>query len=70
MSHVDSTTQLLKLSQVAERLQISRTQAYRLAATGEIPSVRFGRATVRVRPEDLEWFIQASLSNDHRGGEA
>lgn len=66
MSGNESIPRLMKINEVAAILQISRTSAYRLAATGEIPCVRFGRATVRVRPEDLEWFIQASRSDDHR----
>ncbi len=51
---------LLKISQVAERLQISRTGAYRLCETGLLPCIRFG-ATVRVRPVDLENFISCHL---------
>jgi excisionase family DNA binding protein len=53
--------QLLKIHQVAEILQISRTSAYRLAARGELPSVRFSENTVRVRLEDLEAFISANV---------
>lgn len=58
-----SLTRLLKIAEVAAILQISRTSAYRLAASGELPSVRFSGATVRIRPEDLYKFIQANLSN-------
>lgn len=32
---------LLTLSQVAELLQVSRTQLYRLVKTGDLPAVRF-----------------------------
>lgn len=49
---------LLKASEVAEILKVSRTQVYRLAASGELPSVRFGGATVRIKPEDLVKFIE------------
>ena len=31
--------------------------------TGDIPTVRFGRC-VRVRPEDLEVFIEANITGD------
>lgn len=48
---------LLKAKDVAERLNISRSQAFALMREEEIPTVRFGRS-VRVRHEDLEEFIQ------------
>lgn len=51
-----SVKPLLKMSQVAERMQCSRTQAYRLASNGTLPSVRFGNL-VRVREEDINEFI-------------
>lgn len=50
---------LLKASEVASVLGISKTAAYRLLGR-EIPAVRFG-ATVRVRACDLEAFIQRSV---------
>ena len=51
---------LLKAKEVAERLNISRSQAFALMRNGAIATVRFGKLT-RVRPEDLEEFIQMSL---------
>ncbi|TAK14578.1 MAG: DNA-binding protein [Anaerolineae bacterium] len=51
---------LLKPRQVAERLSISRAHAYLLLQRGEIPSVTIGKAR-RVRPQDLEQFIQDNL---------
>jgi excisionase family DNA binding protein len=65
MNSNDPIPRLLKIGEVAAILQISRTSAYRLAASGELPSVRFSGATVRIRPGDLEQFIEASLCNDH-----
>jgi excisionase family DNA binding protein len=56
----DQIPQLLKIEQVATILQISRTSAYRLAQTGELPAVRFGGGTVRVRLDDLTAFIEGS----------
>ncbi len=56
---------LLKAEDVAQRLNISRTAAYRLMR-GELPAVKFGGATVRVRLSDLESFIAAHVSG---GGE-
>lgn len=54
-------TKLLKGMEVAEILNISKAYAYRLMAKGQIPTVRFGR-TVRVRPEDLDAFIERNDS--------
>jgi excisionase family DNA binding protein len=63
MNEIEVIPKLLKLPQVAEILQVSRTQAYRLAATGELPSVRFGVQTVRVRLDDLQKFINENRRN-------
>lgn len=46
-------TYLLTVEEVAARLSISLSLAYRMMRNGQIPSVRF-RRPVRVRPEDLE----------------
>jgi excisionase family DNA binding protein len=51
---------LLRGSEVAQILNISKALAYRLMADGEIPTVRLGRA-VRVRPEDLSQFLEDSV---------
>jgi len=56
--------QLLKIGQVAEILQISRTSAYRLAVSGDLPSVKFMGVTVRVRPEDLDRYIMEHLNGN------
>jgi excisionase family DNA binding protein len=48
--------ELLKAQDVARILGVSKTQVYRLLAT-ELPCVRFGGATVRVRQADLEAYI-------------
>lgn len=53
---------LLKAKEVAERLNVSRSQAFALMRNGDIPTVRFGKLT-RVRPEDLEEFIQMNLTD-------
>jgi excisionase family DNA binding protein len=54
---------LLKANEVAEKLSISRSQAFTLMRSGDLPTVRFGRL-VRVRPEDLETFITRNLSSN------
>ena len=53
---------LLRPSDVAARLNISKSFAYRLMQTGEIPVVRI-RAACRVRPRDLEEYIERNVHN-------
>ena len=54
---------LLKATQIAEILNISNSMAYRIIQTGEIRSVQIGAAR-RVRPEDLQFYIQENLTSD------
>lgn len=58
---------LLRIEEVASVLRISPSQAYRLAKSGILPSIRFGKA-VRVRPEDLEEFLSKNRFTDEQGG--
>jgi excisionase family DNA binding protein len=48
---------LLKPSEVAEFLNISRAMSYRLLQSGKIPAIRINRV-VRVKPSDLKIFIE------------
>jgi excisionase family DNA binding protein len=54
-----NVNKLLKVNDVASKLNISRAFAYRLLETRQIPSVRIGTA-VRVRIQDLEAYIEAN----------
>ena len=56
----DDDIRLLTAEQVAEILNISKSQIYHMMQRGEIPSVRIG-GSVRVRPSDLEHFISSNL---------
>ena len=47
---------LIKAVEVSKYLKISRSAAYKLMRSGDIPVVNFGR-NVRVRLEDLDQFI-------------
>ncbi len=47
---------LLKITEVARRLGVSRSMAYRLTSDGVIPTVRY-RRMVRVSPSELESWI-------------
>ncbi len=53
---------LLKATEIAELLNISRAFAYRLMKQGDIPVVQIGGAR-RVRLNDLENFISVNISN-------
>lgn len=55
------TDKLLKAEEVAEILNVSRTEAYRLMR-GELPAVVFGGRTVRVRASDLAQFIETHVT--------
>ncbi len=48
---------LLKASEVAAILQVSKSNAYQLMQRGEVPIIRIGRS-VRVRQIDLDAFIK------------
>jgi excisionase family DNA binding protein len=52
---------LLTAKDVSESLQISEAKAYMLMQRGKIATVKIGRI-VRVRPSDLDSFIQGSMS--------
>jgi excisionase family DNA binding protein len=53
---------LLKGNEVAKVLNVSRSYAYLLMQSGELPIVRLGRS-VRVRPIDLEKFIKQNITS-------
>jgi excisionase family DNA binding protein len=54
---IRETERLLRASEVASILNVSRSLAYRLMKQGDIPSIRINRV-VRVRPSDLKVFIE------------
>ena len=47
---------LLRVEQIAERLSVSRSMAWKIIDQGQLRSVRIGRA-VRVRPQDLDDYL-------------
>jgi excisionase family DNA binding protein len=60
----DPAVQLLKPTEVARRLGVSRSWVYEAARAGRIPCVRLGGpdGPVRFVPEDVErWLEQARL---------
>lgn len=52
---------LLKATEVADILNVSRAFAYKLMQLGEIPTVKI-QGSRRVRQEDLARFIQDNIS--------
>lgn len=50
---------LLKPSEVAARLNVSRRAAYYLISSGKLPSVRIGPQIIRVCETDLATYISA-----------
>ena len=56
-----SLSKLLRGKDVAEILNVSIPFAYRMMRRGDIPTIRLGRS-VRVRVEDLETFINDTLT--------
>lgn len=61
LSLSNSGEPLLKAQDVAELLNISKAFAYLLIQRGELRSVAIGAAR-RVRPQDLERFIEGNLT--------
>jgi excisionase family DNA binding protein len=62
MCPVESQRLLLRVAEAAELLGISRAKGYELAASGEIPVVRIGRAT-RIPLDALRrWIADAAES--------
>lgn len=56
MDAVDRGARLLRIEQVAERLSVSRSMAWKIVNSGDLRVIRIGRA-VRVRPGDLDSYI-------------
>jgi excisionase family DNA binding protein len=57
---------LLKPTEVAEILQVSKAHAYVLMKRGEIPTIRIGKI-VRVKLEDLERYINGkAVQNENQ----
>jgi excisionase family DNA binding protein len=52
---------LLRAADVATTLCVSRSLAYQLMRNGDIPSVRIGHRSLRVRPTDLDAYIAAHV---------
>ena len=47
----------LKVPEVADELNIPRSRAYELVASGGLPAVRIGERSLRVNRRELEMFL-------------
>jgi excisionase family DNA binding protein len=61
---------LLRLEEVARMLQVSRSRAYQLAATGVLPVIRLGRRQLRVSKAALDGWVANLGADSQRPGEA
>jgi len=53
----DGSLRLLSVQEVSEQLGMGRSWIYNQIRSGELPSVQLG-GTVKIKPEDLEQYIQ------------
>ena len=55
----------LRISEVAEMLGVSQSMVYDLVARRKLPVIKLipGKGAVRIRPEDLQDFIENHISN-------
>jgi excisionase family DNA binding protein len=60
ISEVSRIEKLLKGSDIAKLLNVSRSFAYNLMQSGVIPTVHIGKSR-RVRPQDLEIYIKQNI---------
>lgn len=65
-----SDVQLLTLSQVADRLQVSLSDVRRKIRAGILPSIRLGPRQVRVLTSDLQAYVESRRRPLPRDGEA
>jgi excisionase family DNA binding protein len=56
---------LLRPAEVFQLLSVSKSQGYKLLATGELPSVRLGRA-IRIPAQSLDAFVARKLEEAAR----
>jgi excisionase family DNA binding protein len=62
----EETKRLLSADELAHELGISRTSAYAILWSGQIPSMKIGRLR-KIRREDVEAFIEARMENGEHG---
>jgi excisionase family DNA binding protein len=64
----ENEPELLRVTEAAKLLALSRTKVYEMAERAEIPVVRIGSAVRIPRRRLLEWIDGHTMSADHREG--
>ncbi|CAN5528151.1 hypothetical protein BH20ACT10_BH20ACT10_00580 [soil metagenome] len=49
--------EFLKVPEAAELLRVPRSRMYALVANGDVPAVRIGERSIRIRREELTRFL-------------
>ena len=65
MSSVATPTEFLSPAEVARRLAVHRATVYRWIHTGELPAVRLGGTTLRVRADTLNTWLSPTPEGEH-----
>lgn len=60
------TKQLLTRTEAAEALAVSLRKLDYLIAAGELPVVRLGGRTIRIRPSAIDYFVEAREGYSNR----
>ena len=50
--------QLLSIAQLCQEIGMGKSWVYRRLRSGEIPSVKLGRSTIKVRRDELEQYLE------------
>lgn len=51
----------VRVPQAAVLLQISRAKAYALAASGDLPSIRIGKGSIRIPLDAVERLVEVAM---------
>lgn len=68
MAVIDLQTELMRVEEAADVLQIGRTKVYELMARHELPVVRIGRSVRIPRRRLQEWIVQRTEGGGEIGG--
>lgn len=58
MDATQETLRLLTAADLAAEWQVDKSTVYHLIRTGELPAVRIGERSVRIRPEDAAEYLR------------
>src|SRR5688500_4878073 len=66
-SRVNDDRLLVRVSEAARRLSISRSQAYLMVASGVLPHIRIGGRGVRIPVDLLEAWVMGQVREQNEG---